>query len=205
MTLVKICGVTRPADAELATEFGAAAVGMILWSGSPRAVEVALAKEIAATVGSRALRVGVFVDIQADAAHEIAETVGLDVIQLHDAGPIPAAWSVSGPRIFKLVAGHDDVEAWPGHITPLIDAVDSQKRGGTGRVADWHQAAALARRRDIILAGGLTSDNVADAIRNVRPWAVDVSSGVEDRPGIKSAARMRDFFAAVAAATERTP
>ena len=86
---------------------------------------------------------------------------------------------------------------------PLIDASDPERRGGTGRTADWTQAARLSRLRPIVLAGGLSAASVAAAIATVRPWAIDVSSGVEESPGIKSPTRMREFFAALAAATER--
>ena len=89
---------------------------------------------------------------------------------------------------------------WPPEVTLLLDSVDEERRGGTGQPVDWTAAAALAARRRIILAGGLTPENVGEAIRTVRPFAVDVSSGVESAPGVKDEALLRAFFAAVAAA-----
>jgi phosphoribosylanthranilate isomerase len=151
-------------------------------------------------------RVGVFVnatpaDVQAVVAH-----AGLDVVQLHGDEPAEAFAQV-GARVIKVVTLDDeeDVDRAAGlspAVWPLVDATDPARRGGTGRAADWGRAARLARRRPILLAGGLTADNVGDAVRAVRPWAVDVSSGVESAPGVKSADRLRAFFAAIAAVSE---
>ena len=204
-TRIKICGVTRPEDAELAAELGAAALGLVVWPGSPRVVDVARARDIVSGLPATILRVGVFVEAHDDSVRRIADEVDLDVVQKHDARASFAPGLDGRRRVFQLAALESDDQiaaaiAWPASVTPLVDAIDPVRRGGSGRVADWEAAARLASRRDIVLAGGLHSGNVAAAIARVRPWAVDVSSGVEDRPGVKSAQRLRAFFAAVAAA-----
>jgi phosphoribosylanthranilate isomerase len=203
-TRIKICGITRVEDARLAVRLGADAIGFVLWPASPRAVDAELAREIAGQAGPAVDRVGVFVEPAPEDVARAVERVGLGVVQLHDTAPL-GVFGTLGLRVFKL-AVLDDAEAMeqalalPAHATPIVDAADRVKRGGTGRSADWDRAAELSARRPIVLAGGLTAANVGDAIRRVRPWAVDVSSGVEERPRIKSAARMRAFFDAVAAA-----
>ena len=205
-TRVKICGLTRAADAELAVELGADAVGFILWQGSPRTVTADRAREIARALPPFVTRVGVFVNRPPVEVAALADEIGLDVVQLHGDEQV-GDYADACRRLIKNMAltGDDAVaaaRALPAHVMPLVDAFDPVRRGGTGRMADWSRAAALARGRRVMLAGGLTSDNVGDAIKTVRPWAVDVSSGVEDEPGIKSADRMRRFFAAVRAAVE---
>jgi phosphoribosylanthranilate isomerase len=146
----------------------------------------------------------VFVDASVEDVTRIAGDVGLDGVQLHGDERVDRYDGVKA-RLIKAVflESGDDVEraaTLPAYVTPLVDATDRVRRGGTGQVADWRQAAALAARRPIILAGGLTPENVATAINCVRPWALDVSSGVESAPGIKSPERLAAFFAAVAGA-----
>lgn len=203
---VKVCGITRVEDASQAVGLGAAALGFVFWPASPRAISVQAARDVAAAVPPLVARVGVFVDASADEVARIVDEVGLDAVQLHG-GERPQGYERVKARLIKAVAlnSDDDVlhaAALPAHVTMLVDATDRVRRGGTGRVADWSHAAALAARRPVILAGGLTADNVADAIRKVRPWALDVSSGVESAPGIKSRERLEAFFAAVAASGE---
>ena len=202
-TLVKICGITRLQDAALAADLGADAIGFVFWASSPRVIPVADARAIARSVPNGVLRAGVFVDAEPASVAEHVDAVGLDVVQLHDSRSLKDVGY--GARVFKLtsVDSDDDVEAalaLPAGVTPLVDAADSVRRGGTGRTADWARAARLSRHREIVLAGGLTAANVAQAIALVRPWAVDVSSGVEARPGIKDPARLRAFMEAVSAA-----
>ena len=203
-TEVKICGVTSPADAALAIEFGADMIGMVLWPGSPRAVTVSRAREIAAAMASHVECVGVFVDTGPDEVLDIAKELNLDIVQLHGGATVDVD-AVDPATIFQLTTLDTDADVQaavtlPEFVIPLVDATDRVRRGGTGQLADWSLAARLAAIRPIVLAGGLTADNVGDAIRRVRPWAVDVSSGVEARPGVKSPARMRAFLAAVRAA-----
>jgi phosphoribosylanthranilate isomerase len=206
---VKICGLTRVEDAELAVALGADAIGMVFWPKSPRVVNVAQARLIVRAVPSFVARVGVFVDLPPHDVAAIAADVGLDVVQLHGSESIDDAGRV-GERVLKAVTLQTDeavaeVSAWPPEIIPLVDAHDTDLRGGTGRVANWPRAASLARVRPIVLAGGLHAENVATAMREVQPWAVDVSSGVESAPGIKNADRMRALFAAIDRENHRVP
>jgi len=203
---VKICGLTRAEDAELAVALGADAIGFVFWPKSPRHIERADARAIASRLGAFVTRVGVFVDASPDDVSATVRDVGLDVVQLHgdenvaDYAGVPA-------RLVKAVALGDEksVETaiqLPPAVMPLADAFDAVRRGGTGQLAHWPHAARVALRRPLVLAGGLRPENIRDAIRTVRPWGVDVSSGVEDAPGLKSPERLRQLFAAVAAATE---
>ena len=206
MPRVKICGITRLEDAELAVKLGAHAVGFIFWPRSPRAITRDRARSIAAALPPFVTRVGVFVNTPAADVIDTVQVAGLDVVQLHGDEDLSAYASV-GVRLVRSVTLADDeaverVSLLPSSVTPLVDAADDVQRGGTGRRADWRLAARLADRRPMILAGGLTPDNVAEAVRAVRPWGVDVSSGIEHSPGIKSRERMQAFFAALTARTE---
>ena len=199
--LVKICGITRLEDAERAAALGAYAVGFIFWPASPRVVTVARAARIARALPSGVLRVGVFVDQSPAHVASVVGDVGLDVAQLHG-DELVEDYTGIGTRLFKAVRLVDDADvrhaaALDAVVTPLVDAVDRDKRGGTGRTPDWRLAAALSGARQIVLAGGLRPDNVAAAIAAVRPWAIDVSSGVEVSPGVKSAERLSQLFAAL--------
>ena len=203
-TRIKVCGVTRTEDAQLAVELGVDALGFVFWPGSPRFVTAARAAAIAAALPPLVATVGVFVDQPVDDIRRIAAHVGLSVVQLHGDEPA-ASWRLVPGRCLKAVsagAGFDaaSIASWPSGVYPLVDAADPDRRGGTGRPADWTAAAAIARTRPTILAGGLDAENVRDAIARVRPHAVDVSSGVERSPGIKDADRLRAFVDAVAAA-----
>jgi len=193
---VKICGVTSVDDARMAAEMGASAVGLVFWPQSPRAVEIEQAKRIVAALPPFVSAVGVFVN-QPEAA-DIAREVGLSAVQLHGDEP-PDSYRSLPVRVIKAVAvtgnGSGDLAAAiPASATVLLDAHDPVKRGGTGRAIDWTVAAAVARRRPIILSGGLTADNVVSAVEAVRPYAIDVSSGVESAPGRKDAAKLRALF-----------
>ena len=201
---VKICGITRLVDAAVAIDSGADAIGFVLWSASPRAVDLDAARAIAHALPPFVSRVGVFVNAPPGEVAEAVVRVGLDVVQLHGDESIEP-YLGGRARVVRSVTLASDAAmaaalALPSAVMPLVDAVDSARRGGTGQRADWTRAADLARCRPIVLAGGLTAENVGDAIRTVRPWAVDVSSGVEAAPGVKSPDRVRQFLAAVAAA-----
>jgi phosphoribosylanthranilate isomerase len=204
-TRVKVCGLTRPEDAALAAALGADALGFVFWSKSPRAITPEAARAVHAALPPFVSRVGVFVDASPEDVAETVRVAGLDVVQLHGDEPVDAYGGL-GARVVKVATLESDddlarVLAWPAWVMPLVDAVDRERRGGTGRLADWDRAAGLASRRPILLAGGLNADNVGAAIARVRPWGVDVSSGVEERAGIKSPERLRSFVRAVAAAT----
>ena len=203
---VKVCGVTRPGDAARAVELGAAAIGMIFWPGSPRAIDVATARAIAREVPPLIATVGVFVDEDPAAIARVADAVPLAVVQLHGDEPPDVLAQLARPVIKAMAPSAPGAEAraarWPAWVTLLLDAHDPGRRGGTGQTADWTIAAAWAHRRRVVLSGGLHAGNVREAIARVQPWAVDVASGVESAPGVKDAARLSAFFHAVAAAAE---
>lgn len=198
--LIKICGLTRPDDARRAVEAGATAIGVVFWSGSPRAVTLAQAEAVAAAVGVDVLTVGVFVDATREEIDRVMRRVPLGAAQLHghespafvETLPWPVIKAVAVPAVGSL----PDLSPWAG-VRVLLDTHDPERRGGTGRMVDWARAAALAATRPVILAGGLNPDNVAEAVTRVRPAGIDVSSGVEQSPGVKDAARVRAFIEAV--------
>ncbi len=201
---MKVCGITRRDDALLAADLGASAVGFVFWPRSPRYVEPAAAAAIARELPADVAPVGIFVDPTVDEVQRIAAQVGLAAVQLH--GDEPATLCDGLPyRVLKAVpvagaATHDAAARVPSRITVLLDARDPVRKGGTGRTVDWGVAAEVAARRRIFLAGGLRPENVGEALRTVRPYGVDVSSGVETRPGCKDADRLLDFFRRVARA-----
>jgi phosphoribosylanthranilate isomerase len=197
---VKICGVTRLEDAELAASLGAWAIGFVFWPGSPRVVDPARAREIIRKLPASVLTVGVFVDQPAETVEGVARQVGLGAVQLHGRETPDYARGLTRPVIkaIGLAAGGPvlPLADWAG-MQVLLDVHDPERHGGTGRTVDWSQAAAIARARDVLLAGGLTADNVRDAVTSVGPSGIDVSSGVESGPGIKDAAKMRALFASL--------
>jgi len=194
---VKICGITRVEDALAATELGADAIGFIFWPGSPRFVDPYRARRIAAALPRLVRTVGVFVDQPADYIAGVANLVRLFAVQLHGDETPHAVAAVGRPAIKSIKPGANRLEDWPSNVTLLLDAHDPVKKGGTGTPVDWNAAAAIAARRPMLLAGGLTPENIADAIACVRPFGVDVSSGVETSPGVKNHARMQALFKAI--------
>jgi indole-3-glycerol phosphate synthase/phosphoribosylanthranilate isomerase len=202
-TFVKICGITSVDDARAAVRVGADAVGFVFWPGSPRRVDVATARSIAAALPPFVLRVGVFVDAPREELARVADAVGLDVLQLHGDEP-PEALEGLPRRAFKaLRVGSDfrpeDALRYEGRVAGiLLDTRHAAAPGGTGRTFDWSLVQPVREKASyLVLAGGLTPDNVRDAIKAVRPDAVDVSSGVEASPGKKDVAKMRAFIGAV--------
>jgi phosphoribosylanthranilate isomerase len=199
---IKICGITRREDALLAAELGASALGFVFWPRSPRAVTPDQARAIAGILPPFVSAVGVFVNQPQDEVLETARRAGLSAIQLHG-DEEASAYAGCGLRVIKaLPVGRgftmSAVEDVPAGMTVLLDAHDPVRRGGTGRPIEWTVAAAAARVRPVILSGGLTPGNVRQAVDVVRPYALDVSSGVEAAPGIKDEARLRAFFTALA-------
>ena len=197
MNVVKICGITRLADAHHAVAEGATALGFVFWRESPRYVEPELAAQIVATLPAGVTPVGVFVNASTDTIRQTAEAAGLGVVQLHG-DETPAVAEVLEPRVWRAVPVDTpaaDLDAWPKGTVFLLDAKDPVRRGGTGRLVDWQLARALAMARPIVLAGGLTPDNVGEAIGAVRPFGVDVSSGVEQAPGLKDPDKVARFIA----------
>jgi phosphoribosylanthranilate isomerase len=195
--LVKICGITRVEDAEAAVAAGAGAIGFIFWPKSPRFIDPHRARKIAAALPPFVTAVGVFVNQSLDYVNGVARLVRVGAVQLHgDETPAFAA-GVTAPVIKALSVDRIDAAVWPLRVRLLLDVHDPVARGGTGRTIDWTAAADLAARREMLLAGGLTPDNVADAVARVRPFGIDVSSGVERAPGIKDHQRLRALFEAV--------
>jgi phosphoribosylanthranilate isomerase len=200
--LIKICGLTRMEDIDLLSELGVHAVGFVLWPESPRALTLARARSLARALPPFVTTVGVLVDPTSTEIQEVADA-GLQVAQIHGTVP-PVARERAPLRILRtasLATGDSLIDAdLPEGETVLLDAHDPLRRGGTGQTIDWVRAARVAQQRPVILAGGLSPDNVADAIRQVRPRGVDVSSGVERSPGIKDHARLAAFVRAVRSA-----
>ncbi|HET7217593.1 MAG TPA: phosphoribosylanthranilate isomerase, partial [Vicinamibacterales bacterium] len=204
VTRVKVCGIRRHEDARLAVELGADALGFIFWPDSPRFIDPLDAETIVAQIPALVAVVGVFVDQPVAFVTDVARGLKLTAVQLHGHEQVEDYQHLP-QRLVKAVAvgaANDAARAIEGlapEVTVLLDAHDPIKRGGTGRTIDWAAAARFAAARPVILSGGLTADNVGDAVEAVRPYAVDVSSGVESRPGEKDARKMRAFFAALAA------
>ena len=204
-TRVKICGITRAEDASLAAAAGADAIGFVFWQKSPRAVTPAQAAAIW-TAGALIARVGVFVNESPAVVRDVVRDARLTAVQLHGDEQVQDYLSCGAPLI-KAVSLSDTASvstaaALPANVTIMVDASDHVRRGGTGQLANWRHAAELAGRRPIILAGGLTPANVSDAIRQVQPWAIDVSSGVELSPGVKDAASLTALFDAIGTAMQ---
>jgi phosphoribosylanthranilate isomerase len=200
---VKICGVTDPADAEAVVAAGADAVGLN-FASSRRRVSVARACEIAAAVPPGVLTVGVFRDHLAEDVIEVASTVGLDAVQLH--GREPAATSrrvhAAVPVLIRALSASDpQLDGIDDHGADAV-LLDAPVPGG-GVPFDWALIGDLTARHRIILAGGLRPENVAEAVAAVRPWGVDVASGVESVPGSKDHDAVRRFVAEARAAAER--
>lgn len=192
---VKICGITRPDDAAVAAECGASAIGFIFWPKSRRWIEPEAARAIVRMLPPFVTPVGVFVDETAAHVNAVAELVGLGAVQLHGDESPEMLVELERP-VVKAVGRVDGTTAarWPDRVTMLVDADDRVHYGGTGMKADWAAAAALAATRRVILAGGIRPENVADAVTTVKPFGIDVSSGVEDAPGIKNPERIRALF-----------
>ena len=200
---IKVCGLRRAEDVECAVTHGATAVGFIFWPRSPRYVDPDRAATLVRLVPPGVETVGVFVNEDAGAMRAIAARTGVSIVQLHgDEAPELAA-QLDQP-VMKAM-GVDAVRgtAWPLGTTVLLDVTDRQRRGGTGQLVDWTRAADVARERRVVLAGGLVPDNVAAAIAAVHPYGVDVSSGVEDEPGVKNAGLVWLFLERARAAFER--
>jgi phosphoribosylanthranilate isomerase len=195
--IVKICGITRLEDAEAAVEAGAGAIGFIFWPSSPRFIDPHRARTIAAALPPFVTAVGVFVNQPLAYVKGVASLVALGAVQLHGDETPEYAAAVSRPVMKAVSVGRDQARVWPSRVRLLLDVHDPLARGGTGRTIDWAAAADLSARREVLLAGGLTPDNVADAVARVRPFGIDVSSGVERAPGIKDHERLRALFEAV--------
>jgi phosphoribosylanthranilate isomerase len=200
---VKICGITNVEDAEVAVRAGADALGFVMYRKSPRFVEPAMARTIVVGLPPFVLPVGVFVNEGAERVRALMDECGFALAQLHGdesalycqnlGRPVLKALRLKDRRTFLSLAefhGRANVRG------VLIDAFSDQAYGGTGKTVDWTLAQEAARSTPIILAGGLTPANVADAISHVRPYGVDVSSGVEQNPGKKDHDKVKAFIQA---------
>jgi phosphoribosylanthranilate isomerase len=193
--LIKICGVTRPEDAAFAAKLGAGAIGINFWPSSKRFVDHSRAKEILKAIPADVLKVGVFVNAQPEVVNETACELKLDRVQLHGDERAATWTNLPRSRIIRAVrvqdrTSLDGVEEWQGALV-IYDAF-VEGYGGGGQTAPWHLLQEAPR--PFLLAGGLTPDNVADAIHATRPDGVDVASGVESKPGIKDPDKLRAFI-----------
>jgi phosphoribosylanthranilate isomerase len=203
---VKICGLTSPADAEVVVEAGADLAGLVFYDQSPRHVTVDSAAEIARVIPPYVLRVGLFVNPEPRLVAEAIARCGLQMLQFHgDESPefcgqfgmmTMKAFRVEGPGTLDTLKQFP-TDAW------LLDAHVKGKFGGTGQAFDWSLATkAMQLGRPVFLAGGLTPGNVGEAVRSVRPYGVDVSSGVERSPGRKDSDKVRAFITAARQAAD---
>jgi len=200
---VKICGITNWIDARRAIESGADFLGFNFYAGSPRYVTPAKARAIVKRLPKGIAAVGVFVNEPEEKILEVARMVGLDYLQLHgDETPetvahlqreLPVIKAVRVKRPFRAA----EVSRYRRASALLLDGFDRKLRGGTGKIFDWKMARRARPYGKIFVAGGLAPENVGDAIRAAEPYAVDVSSGVEAKPGKKDAARLKAFARAV--------
>ena len=198
MVNVKICGITRKSDAVLACECGATAVGIVFWDKSPRSVSPKQAAEIVSEIPSTVCKVGVFVNASHDWVCEVVEKVGLSLVQFHGDESIEDCARAPRP-VLKAVGlkGEADVDqalSFPSDIRLLLDSSDRERRGGTGQKLDWNLARRVSCERPIVLAGGINEKNATEAVKTVQPFGLDVSSGVEERPGIKDPLLLKRFF-----------
>ena len=195
-TRVKICGITRPEDARVAAEFGVDAIGLVFYPKSPRYVDAEQAKIIIAALPPFVTTVGLFMD--ADDIASVVKSVSLDLLQFHG-DECPADCGQYGLPYIKAVAMQDGIDyalytaSYPDAAGFLLDSHSTGQAGGTGKTFDWSQ---IPKKQDkpLILAGGLTPENVAEAISEVQPYGVDLSSGVESSPGVKDAAKIQNLM-----------
>ena len=197
-TRVKICGITRPEDALVAAEFGVDAIGLVFYPKSPRYIDVERAKEIITALPPFVTTVGLFMDAQANDISSIVGSVPLDLLQFHG-DECPADCGQYGLPYIKAVAMQGGIDyalytaSYPDAAGFLLDSHSSGQAGGTGKTFDWAQ---IPKKQDrpLILAGGLTPENVAKAISLVQPYGIDLSSGVESSPGVKDAAKIQNLM-----------
>ena len=196
--IVKICGITREEDAIAAAAHGAHAIGFIFWEKSPRYIDPYAARRIVAALPPFVTPVGVFVNQDVAHVNAVAALARLGAVQLHgDEDPTYAAL-IARPVIRAVGADESfevgSLDRWPDRTVILLDAHDPVARGGTGRTTDWSLAATAAKHRRIVLSGGLGPENIGRAIDRVKPFGIDVSSGVESAPGVKDHQLLRALF-----------
>ena len=194
---VKICGLTRITDVAAAVMAGADALGFVFTPRSKRCVAADRAPVLVSAVPAFVSRVGLFMDQDTEEVLQVLGRVRLNLLQFHGSEPAEFCEQFGLPYIKAIGMGAEQqagdlCAAYPGACGVLLDSHEPGHAGGTGHVFDWNRIPALDK--PLVLAGGLNPANVARAVRAVRPWAVDVSSGVEDAPGIKNHERMREFI-----------
>ncbi len=199
MVKVKICGITNLEDAIVSCEYGADALGFIFYRKSHRFIEPEKAKEIIKAIPPFVTAVGVFVDEDADRINEIAKNIGLNAVQLHGNESPEFCKKITGKvvKAFRVIGDFDVSDFGHGECRVsayLLDTYIEGMAGGTGEVFNWDIAVKAKEYGRIILAGGLKPENVADAVKKVMPYGVDVSSGVEERPGKKDLKKVKKFI-----------
>ena len=207
-TRVKICGITRPEDGLSAAQFGADAIGLVFYRDSPRAVGASRAREILRVLPPFVTSVGLFVDAAEEEVRDILAEVPLDLLQFHGKEPAEYCRLFGKPYVKAVtVQPGRDLQPYLGSYTDaagfLLDSFHPAVAGGSGEVFDWNLVP-NGLGRPVILAGGLHAGNVAEAIRCVRPYAVDVSTGVETAKGIKDRGKLNEFFAGVESVNEES-
>ncbi len=200
-TRIKVCGLTTPGQAVAAAEAGVDAIGLVFWPESSRALSPERAREIAAAVPPLVTVVGLFMNARAADVDAVLAQVPLDLLQFHgqETDAFCRAFERRYIKAIGMSGGQDPeplAQDFPGAAGLLVDAHAGDRAGGSGESFDWSRLPRTLAAR-CILAGGLSPENVAEAIRTVRPWGVDVSSGVESSPGVKDSERIRRFVSEV--------
>lgn len=203
ITRIKICGITRPEDAEQAAKLGADAIGLVFYGPSPRNVDVEQASAVVDALPPFVTSVGLFVNASVDEIKAVLEHVNLDLLQFHgDESPeFCASFDRPWIKAIRMAEGVDlqaEAERYAQSWGLLLDAYHPALPGGTGESFEWARVPADLST-SVVLAGGLNAENVAEAVATVRPYAVDVSGGVEAEKGVKDWGKMADFVAAVRA------
>lgn len=216
MTWIKICGTTNLEDALMTVDAGADALGFVFWEKSPRNIEPRTVRKIVEKLPAQLEKVGVFVREPFAQVHQIVEEAGLTAAQLHFANLAEEGWATADFKRFVVIqattpsGGFGVGTARTVELSKLADLLflDSgtfEQPGGTGKSLDWKKWVHIAKsfkRQSLVVAGGLTPDNVGEAIHILEPWGVDVVSGVESSPGKKDSTKVRDFIKAVQEAKE---
>lgn len=200
-TRVKICGITRPEDARLAAQLGADALGLVFYANSRRGLDLQQAQAIRAAVPAFVSVVGLFVDPERKQVDDVLAHLRLDCLQFHGEETPEFCQSFAMPymKAVRVRSGTDPLPAIRRHKQAsaiLLDSYDPDQAGGTGKKFDWTVARHCVDRSPlpVVLAGGLNQENAVRAIKEVHPWALDLSSGVESEPGIKDPQRLQAFF-----------
>jgi phosphoribosylanthranilate isomerase len=201
MTKIKICGIKTVDDALAAMDAGADMIGFNFYPKSPRYIDVDKCRDIMSVMRKygHVTYVGVFVNASIEEIHVTMENCGLSLAQLHG-DETPEVLNALNGKAFKAFRGvPQSLDDFARNSAPalLVDAAVKGSYGGTGTTADWNSAAELAKKYPLLLAGGLTPENVVEAVNRVKPWGVDVASGVESAPGMKDPKKMKAFVQAI--------